>query len=98
MRTFHTGGVAGEDITQGLPRVEELFEARVPKGVAIISALEGRVEIERGEPTKIRVIASQVFNEELALPDGFELVVEPDTEVGEGTVIARRRPAQDRKS
>ena len=39
MRTFHTGGVAGDDITQGLPRVEELFEARKPKGLAIISIL-----------------------------------------------------------
>ena len=43
MRTFHTGGVAGDDITQGLPRVEELFEARRPKGQAIISELDGRV-------------------------------------------------------
>jgi len=92
MRTFHTGGVAGEDITQGLPRVEELFEARVPKGVAIITAIEGRVEVERGEPTKIRVISSQVFNEPLQLPDGFGLVVEPGAEVGEGTVIAARLP------
>ena len=45
MRTFHTGGVAGEDITQGLPRVEELFEARRPKGQAIISENDGAVTI-----------------------------------------------------
>ena len=45
MRTFHTGGVAGGDITQGLPRVEELFEARKPKGLAIISEIAGNVEI-----------------------------------------------------
>ena len=45
MRTFHTGGVAGGDITQGLPRVEELFEARKPKGLAIITEIPGRVEI-----------------------------------------------------
>jgi len=45
MRTFHTGGVAGDDITQGLPRVEELFEARKPKGLAIISELSGKVSI-----------------------------------------------------
>ena len=45
MRTFHTGGVAGDDITQGLPRVEELFEARKPKGLAIIAEFGGRVEI-----------------------------------------------------
>ena len=45
MRTFHTGGVAGDDITQGLPRVEELFEARKPKGLAIIAEFGGKVEI-----------------------------------------------------
>ncbi len=45
MRTFHAGGVAGDDITQGLPRVEELFEARRPKGVAIVSEISGRVQI-----------------------------------------------------
>ena len=45
MRTFHSGGVAGDDITQGLPRVEELFEARKPKGVAILSEIGGRVKI-----------------------------------------------------
>ncbi len=45
MRTFHTGGVAGDDITQGLPRVEEIFEARKPKGLAIISETKGRVSI-----------------------------------------------------
>ncbi len=46
MRTFHTGGVAGSDITQGLPRVEELFEARRPKGLAIITEIPGKVEIK----------------------------------------------------
>ena len=45
MRTFHTGGVAGDDITQGLPRVEELFEARKPKGQAVIAEMEGRVSV-----------------------------------------------------
>ncbi|MBC7104445.1 MAG: DNA-directed RNA polymerase subunit beta', partial [Firmicutes bacterium] len=45
MRTFHTGGVAGEDITQGLPRVEELFEARRPKRPAVIAETDGRVEV-----------------------------------------------------
>src|SRR3712207_4312826 len=49
MRTFHTGGVAGEDITHGLPRVVELFEARVPKGKAPIAELAGSVRIEDGE-------------------------------------------------
>ena len=49
MRTFHTGGVAGIDITGGLPRVEELFEARVPKGEAILSEIDGMVEVKRDE-------------------------------------------------
>ncbi|MFX4293116.1 DNA-directed RNA polymerase subunit beta', partial [Streptomyces bohaiensis] len=56
MRTFHTGGVAGDDITQGLPRVVELFEARQPKGVAPISEAVGRVRIEETEKTKKVVI------------------------------------------
>ncbi|MCY6957353.1 DNA-directed RNA polymerase subunit beta' [Clostridium brassicae] len=54
MRTFHTGGVAGADITQGLPRVEELFEARKPKGLAIISEVSGVVRVE--ETKKKRII------------------------------------------
>ena len=49
MRTFHTGGIAGEDITHGLPRVGELFEARVPKGVAPIAEASGRVRIEESD-------------------------------------------------
>lgn len=51
MRTFHTGGVAGDDITQGLPRVEEIFEARQPKRKAFISDVAGRVEIETAQRT-----------------------------------------------
>src|SRR4051794_38438958 len=49
MRTFHTGGVAGDDITTGLPRVQELFEARVPRGKAPIADVDGRISIEDGE-------------------------------------------------
>lgn len=56
MRTFHTGGVAGEDITHGLPRVVELFEARKPKGEAVITELAGRVEIDDDEEKKVRRI------------------------------------------
>jgi DNA-directed RNA polymerase subunit beta' len=54
MRTFHTGGVAGEDITHGLPRVQELFEARKPKGEAVITELSGTVEIEEDDEKKVR--------------------------------------------
>jgi DNA-directed RNA polymerase subunit beta' len=57
MRTFHTGGVAGQDITHGLPRIQELFEARIPKGMAPISEVEGRIKLEEPEKTrKITVI------------------------------------------
>ncbi|MDQ4064747.1 MAG: DNA-directed RNA polymerase subunit beta', partial [Actinomycetota bacterium] len=52
MRTFHTGGVAGEDITHGLPRVVELFEARTPKGKAEIARASGRIEIHEDERTR----------------------------------------------
>ena len=57
MRTFHTGGVAGQDITHGLPRIQELFEARIPKGMAPISEVEGRVKLEEPEkPRKITIV------------------------------------------
>jgi len=57
MRTFHTGGVAGQDITHGLPRIQELFEARIPKGMAPISEVDGRIKLEEPEKTrKITVI------------------------------------------
>jgi DNA-directed RNA polymerase subunit beta' len=56
MRTFHTGGVAGEDITHGLPRIVELFEARTPKGVAPISEASGRVRIEESDRAKKIVV------------------------------------------
>ena len=59
MRTFHTGGVAGGDITQGLPRIEELFEARKPKGLAIIAEVGGRVELDETGKKKEIVIVPQ---------------------------------------
>ena len=70
LRTFHTGGVASaDDITQGLPRVEEIFEARTPKGKAILAEIDGAVEIVReGEIRKIRVISSEVYTDEHELP------------------------------
>ena len=57
MRTFHTGGVAGADITSGLPRVEEIFESRTPKGKAFMSEIDGRIEAveEKGLLKIIRV-------------------------------------------
>jgi DNA-directed RNA polymerase subunit beta' len=68
MRTFHTGGVAGDDITHGLPRVQELFEARTPKGVAPISEAAGRVQIEETDRTRKLVVIPDDGSEEVAYP------------------------------
>ncbi len=68
MRTFHTGGVAGDDITQGLPRVVELFEARTPKGKAPIAEAAGRVKIEEGERQRKLVIVRDDGEEDLEYP------------------------------
>ncbi len=65
MRTFHTGGVAGDDITHGLPRVVELFEARTPKGVAPISEVAGRVRFEDAEKLRKIVITPDDGTEEV---------------------------------
>jgi len=76
MRTFHTGGVAGGDITQGLPRVEELFEARKPKSLAIISEISGRVEINESDKKKeVTIIPSEGEKEVYAIPYGSRLRV-----------------------
>ena len=76
MRTFHTGGVAGEDITQGLPRVEELFEARKPKHHAIIAEIEGTVEItDTGKGMrKLLIVPETGESREYAIPYGARLV------------------------
>ena len=70
MRTFHTGGVAGKDITSGLPRVVELFEARQPKGMAVLSEIGGKVELAQlPEGRVVRVILSEKFSEQIDIPD-----------------------------
>ncbi|HEY2076288.1 MAG TPA: DNA-directed RNA polymerase subunit beta', partial [Streptosporangiaceae bacterium] len=66
MRTFHTGGVAGLDITHGLPRIQELFEARIPKGMAPISEVEGRVKVEETEKTRKIIVTPDDGGEEMA--------------------------------
>src|SRR5690606_33380753 len=64
MRTFHTGGIAGADITHGLPRADELFEARIPKGVAPISEAEGRVRSDETDKARQVVIIPDDRTEE----------------------------------
>jgi DNA-directed RNA polymerase subunit beta' len=68
MRTFHTGGVAGDDITQGLPRVVELFEARTPKGVAPIAETTGRVRVEDTDKTRRIVLVPDDGSDEHSYP------------------------------
>jgi DNA-directed RNA polymerase subunit beta' len=94
MRTFHTGGVAGaDDITQGLPRVEELFEARRPKGVAVISEIEGAVTVSDNKKRKIVDIVGPTgeaktyeipFGETLAVKSGD--TVEPGDPITKGSI------------
>ena len=88
MRTFHTGGVAGLDITQGLPRVVELFEARKPKGLAQISHAEGRVSIEETDKA-VRVTVTDAKGEEHAysLPPRSRLFVKDGERIERGTQI-----------
>jgi DNA-directed RNA polymerase subunit beta' len=89
MRTFHTGGVAGLDITSGLPRVEELFEARVPKGKAILSELDGVVELQRTDDNRlIKVVSRQTYRDEHELPPGVKPSVESGSWVEVGQAIA----------
>ncbi len=91
MRTFHTGGIASaEDITQGLPRVEELFESRKPKGAAIISGIDGTVRIEEVKKTKQIVITNEDINnpeqESYTIPYGYKI------KVHEGDVVKAGDP------
>ena len=90
LRTFHTGGVAGaDDITQGLPRVEELFEARNPKGEAVIAEMDGLVDIYwEGELRKLKVSRTELKSRTVEIPAGHALLVADGDRVQEDTVIA----------
>ena len=88
MRTIHSGGVAGvADITQGLPRVEELFEARKPKGLAIISEIDGTVRIKEEKNKKEVVIKGEHEAKEYVIPFGAKLRVREGDEVLAGDPI-----------
>ena len=94
MRTFHTGGVAGDDITQGLPRVEELFEARKPKGLAIIAEIDGTISMAETRKKRELIISNDEIGEARAyfIPFGSRIkvhegdVVESGDELTEGSV------------
>ena len=94
MRTFHTGGIAGDDITQGLPRVEELFEARKPKGLAIIAEFGGRVTLNDTKKKREVIITNEETGEtkDYLIPYGSRIkvydgdVIEAGDEITEGSV------------
>ena len=91
LRTFHTGGVAGGgDITQGLPRVQELFEARIPKGEATIAEISGILHIERdGDERTVRIVSTEPRQREYEVPANWSIKVEDGDRVQQGTVLAK---------
>jgi DNA-directed RNA polymerase subunit beta' len=99
LRTFHTGGVVGLDITSGLPRVEELFEARPPKGQAVISEIDGTAEVvESDEGKLIRITSAEMYRDEYPLPEGWQLMVKNGQWVDIGAELAGPpAPAKDAK-
>ena len=95
LRTFHTGGVAGGDITQGLPRVQELFEARIPKGEALIAEIGGTVHIERnGDERTLRIVSVEKRTREYTVPGNWGIKIEDGEQVQPGTVLAKRGEEQ----
>ena len=89
MRTFHTGGMAGSDITQGLPRVEEIFEARKPKGLAIIAEFGGKIEIKDTKKKREVVVSNDKTGDSKTylIPYGSKIKVADGDEVEAGDVI-----------
>ena len=97
MRTFHSGGVAeGRDITQGLPRVEELFEARTPKTQAVLAELNGTVKItKKGNKTTIDLTADDLGLDSYALHGQFESLVQKGDKVKAKELIARSKNSKE---
>ena len=88
MRTFHTGGIVGEDITHGLPRVVELFEARTPKGAAVLARHSGIVRVEEEEAgRRITVVADDGAEESVLVPQRAHLEVVDGQEVAAGDAL-----------
>ncbi len=90
LRTFHTGGVVGRDITTGLPRVEELFEARTPKGRSVLSGIDGTVTVGESDEGHIVKISNSIsYEDEYSVPAGAEIVVEEGQVVEVGLLLFR---------
>ncbi len=99
MRTFHTGGIAGVDITSGIPRVEELFEARVPKNHAILSQIDGTAEvIDSPEGKHIRVVSTEEYREEYPVEENYTVVVQSGDVVEPGAALAQPTAAEGEAS
>ncbi|MFC1954977.1 DNA-directed RNA polymerase subunit beta' [Chloroflexota bacterium] len=99
LRTFHTGGVVGLDITSGLPRIEELFEARIPKGQTVISEIDGVAEIIQDEEgRKIKVTSSEMYHDEYPLPAHCNFTVNNGQWVDIGTALTTLAQASKSKS
>ena len=97
MRTIHSGGVAGvADITQGLPRVEELFEARKPKGLAIISEIDGKVKIKETKKKKEVIVTSNDNSKSYTIPFGSKMKVKDGdlVEAGEPLIEGSINPSE----
>ncbi|HWQ59888.1 MAG TPA: DNA-directed RNA polymerase subunit beta' [Candidatus Fimivivens sp.] len=91
MRTFHIGGIAGSDITQGLPRVEEIFEARTPKSEGVISDVAGTVlSVSKDGEKTVKIVITTVDKEdrEFSVPANLSVLVKEGDLVGEGTVLS----------
>jgi DNA-directed RNA polymerase subunit beta' len=98
LRTFHTGGIIGLDITTGLPRVEELFEARTPKAQALISEIAGIAEITQDEEgRRIKITNTETLKDEYILPPKWQVMVDEDQVVEAGTVLASEVPHGKKK-
>ncbi len=96
MRTFHSGGVAGSDITQGLPRVEELFEARTPKKPAVMTEVSGVVHVHTGEnlnTNEVAIVADSIEVARYPIPFGMRLCVKTGDEVQVGDALTEGNKA-----
>jgi DNA-directed RNA polymerase subunit beta' len=101
MRTFHVGGVAGEDITQGLPRVEEVLEARSPKSPAILADIDGRIEVKDdkdNEKKVVSIVSEEKKEVDYRIKKGYNLKVKDGQEVKGGEVIITRSRGSDIKA
>jgi DNA-directed RNA polymerase subunit beta' len=103
MRTFHTGGIAGEDITSGLPRVVELFEARSPKGEAVLSEIDGIASVVEERDVEGRIARRSVvvdsveeYSDEYRLPEGCKALFNDGDTVNIGDRLVEADDAQDK--